>query len=144
MTKRQDISSRRSRDEKLRDKEQEQLLKAPQTGIDDYSSYQKLTCFQNYSDFLTVFSSWQFPYGCHKIVQDKVTLFKLEYKPAPIITHSVIVDKGLNVNTYMYSQELLLNSGNIKTQFLLSNIHHMDDVLHVISENADATMPTIF
>ncbi|CAH1963897.1 unnamed protein product [Acanthoscelides obtectus] len=117
MTKRQDISSRRSRDEKLRDKEQEQLLKALQTSIDDYSSYQKSTCFQNYSDFLTVFSSWQCPYGWHKIVQDKVTLFKLEYKPAPIITHSVIVDKDLNVKTYMYSQELLLNSGNIKLHF---------------------------
>ncbi|CAH1962526.1 unnamed protein product [Acanthoscelides obtectus] len=25
--------------------------------------------------------------------------------PAPIITHSVIVDKDLNVKTYMYSQE---------------------------------------
>ncbi|CAH1960496.1 unnamed protein product [Acanthoscelides obtectus] len=45
MTKRQDISSRRSRDEKLRDKEQEQLLKALQTSIDDYSSYRKSTCF---------------------------------------------------------------------------------------------------
>ncbi|CAH1966833.1 unnamed protein product [Acanthoscelides obtectus] len=38
MTKRQDISNRRSRDEKLRDKEQDQLLKALQTCIDDYSS----------------------------------------------------------------------------------------------------------
>ncbi|CAH2011676.1 unnamed protein product [Acanthoscelides obtectus] len=56
MTKRQDISSRRSRDEKLKDKEQE--LKALQTSIGDYSCYQKSTCFQNYSDFLTVFSSW--------------------------------------------------------------------------------------
>ncbi|CAH1981322.1 unnamed protein product [Acanthoscelides obtectus] len=139
MTKRQDISSRRSRDEKLRDKEQEQLLKALQTSIDDYSSYQKSTCFQNYSDFLTVFSSWQCPYRWHKIVQDKVTLFKLEIKPAPIITHSVIADKDLNVKTYMYSQELLLNSGNIKTPFLLSNIHHLDDVLHVLSENAGAS-----
>ncbi|CAH2007777.1 unnamed protein product [Acanthoscelides obtectus] len=76
MTKRQDISSRRSRDEKLRDKEQEQLLKALQTSIDDCSSYQKSTCFQNYSDFLTIFSSWQCPYGLQKIDQDKVTLFK--------------------------------------------------------------------
>ncbi|CAH1966659.1 unnamed protein product [Acanthoscelides obtectus] len=83
MTKRQDISSRRSRDEKLRDKEQEQLLKAQQSSIDGNSSYPKSTSFQNYSDFLTVFSSWQCPYGWHKIVQDKVTLFKLEYKPAP-------------------------------------------------------------
>ncbi|CAH1983539.1 unnamed protein product [Acanthoscelides obtectus] len=49
MTKSQDISSGRSRDEKLRDKEQ--LLKALQTSINDYSSYQKSTCFQNYSDF---------------------------------------------------------------------------------------------
>ncbi|CAH1956398.1 unnamed protein product [Acanthoscelides obtectus] len=100
MTKRQDIiSSRRSQDDKLRDKEQEQLLKALQRSIDDYSSYQKSTSFQNYSDFLTVFSSWQCPYGWHKIVQDKVTLFKLEYKPAPIISHSVIVVKYLNVET---------------------------------------------
>ncbi|CAH1971906.1 unnamed protein product [Acanthoscelides obtectus] len=78
MTKRQDISSRRSRDEKLREKEQEQLLKALQTSIDDYSSFQKSTCFQNYSEFLTVFSPWQCPYGWHKIDQDKVTLFKLQ------------------------------------------------------------------
>ncbi|CAH1977651.1 unnamed protein product [Acanthoscelides obtectus] len=55
MTKRQEISSRRSRDEKLKDKEQEHLLKALQSSIDDYSSYQKSTCLQNYSDFLTVF-----------------------------------------------------------------------------------------
>ncbi|CAH1956148.1 unnamed protein product [Acanthoscelides obtectus] len=45
MTKRQDIASRRSRDEKLRDKEQEHLLKAVQSSIDDYSSYPKSTSF---------------------------------------------------------------------------------------------------
>ncbi|CAH2001323.1 unnamed protein product [Acanthoscelides obtectus] len=52
MRKRQDISTRRSRDEKLRDKEQEQLLKVLQTSIDDYSSYQNQLVFKIIETFL--------------------------------------------------------------------------------------------
>lgn len=128
--------SRKSRDEKKIEIEQQNLSLAIQKSIDEFSAYQKTITFQNFQEFLPIFNAMVLPNDWLKSVntQNDIVLYKLKYSPAPIITYSVIINQNLTLETYLYGQDIVLQINKFKTPFTISNINDLSDLLNEINK----------
>nr|CAI5866916.1 unnamed protein product [Callosobruchus analis] len=121
---------RKSREEKLLDIEKNKLLKALAESIDDFAVHKEKTMFESYTQFLIILKSWQCPDCCVMACRDKVVTFKINCIDAPILTHSITMDKNLKSETYLCTNRLSLNiTHNLKTPCSLNDITDLDDII---------------
>nr|CAH7765653.1 unnamed protein product [Callosobruchus chinensis] len=131
------IWSRKSREEKLQDFDNENLQIALKSSVDDYSAYKRSVCFENYTEFVNIFNTWECPEQWFKVVKSNVVLFKVEYDPTPIVSYSVIISEHLEIKCYLYSKEVHININGMTTPFSINNIHTLDDILLALENKSN-------
>nr|CAH7769842.1 unnamed protein product [Callosobruchus chinensis] len=131
------IWSRKSRQEKLQDLDNENLQIALKSSVDDYSAYKRSVCFENYTEFVNIFNTWECPEQWFKVVKSNVVLFKVEYDPTPIVSYSVIISEHLEIKCYLYSKEVNININGMTTPFSINNIHTLDDILLALENKSN-------
>uniref|UniRef100_A0A1B6CRV3 THAP-type domain-containing protein n=1 Tax=Clastoptera arizonana TaxID=38151 RepID=A0A1B6CRV3_9HEMI len=130
---------RKSKDEKLEALEQQQFYDTIQKSKQEYSQYLKSVTFNDYETFCTLFKPSKLPPNWSFVLKDESTLlFKLKSSPGPIITYAVVINNNLGVETFLYGQEIVLNSKEfkLKTPFVASCVDEIYRIVELI-DNKD-------
>lgn len=81
---------RLSRDSKLENLEQKNLISAVEQSKVELEAHKKSIMYVSFEEFITFLNSFDLPKGWFKIIDElKVRLFKLIYSPGPTITYSM-------------------------------------------------------
>ncbi|CAH1114716.1 unnamed protein product [Psylliodes chrysocephalus] len=140
----QTASVRKSRDEKLKNLDEQYLFQAIEENKKHFSDHKKANSFINFQDFLCYFKTFDLQKGWFSLSnQNNITLFKLEHKPGPCISWSIVIDEQLNVKTFLYSESISITIDNIapalKTPFISSSLEEIKQLLNVI--DTSTTIP---
>ena len=129
------IFVRESRDIKLTKLEAEQLYRAIELSKEEFTTYKTNTEFKNYEEFLEIFKKFfNIPDGWFQITRnDKFCLIKVDDSPGPIITHSIVIDKKLNLSTFLYGEVIHIDLNGRNTPCVIKNINELTEILELIN-----------
>lgn len=124
---------RKSREDKMCEKEEIDLLRAINESKAAFIAHQESTSFQNLEklqEHLTVFplnKNW------FKVSEDsKVTFFNVQNSPGPTTNYAVVINADLKMETYLYGQEFSIKSNQITTPCQISNLESIENCLNYL------------
>ena len=128
---------RKSRDEKLKDLDQDHLFQAIEESKKFHLNKKRANSFIDFEEFLCKFKTFHLPKGWFSLKNEKIlTLFKLENRPGPCMSWSIVIDEQLTVNTYLYSESINITLDDItptlKTPFISTSLEEINELLNVI------------
>nr|CAH7764584.1 unnamed protein product [Callosobruchus chinensis] len=128
-----EIHFRKSRDEKLKDLEEQQLLTVIEESRAENIAYQKLICFQNFEEFLTKFTNIKLGKGWFTIRDEtRLSFCRIDNIPGPVITYSVVVQSDLEVKAFLFGNPV--NTSGTKLPFTTNNIIDIQNLIDMLDK----------
>nr|CAH7754585.1 unnamed protein product [Callosobruchus chinensis] len=128
-----EIHFRKSRDEKLKDLEEQQLLTVIEESRAENIAYQKLISFQNFEEFLTKFTNIKLGKGWFTIRDEtRLSFCRIDNIPGPVITYSVVVQSDLEVKAFLFGNPV--NTSGTKLPFTTNNIIDIQNLIDMLDK----------
>lgn len=139
------IKYRASREEKQRLLDESRLQTVKEQSIREQEKYQKSISYTDYSEFLSIFDSFNLPNGWFSIknADGNIIIFKTKYAPGPVITYSIIINSELRVEAFLFGEEIHISVGSLKTPFTTSKITELQYLLEKIIDPYTSTSENI-